>query len=1332
MINWLRAFVIYTFIYCTTVTLVYASVQQIHNPDKYSVIVELEGPMQLESITKLNGIQRQAHVQSVARTQKQFISLMQAQKIPVTVSATFSHAFNGFSLDINPTDISHIRLLPMVKKVHIVADKHLPPYQHWQNFTTQPTSNHNSLLRGKDITIAVLDSGIDYSHPDLGGCFGNGCKVRGGYNFLDGHADPMDSLGHGTHVAGIIAANGVMQGVAPEAELLAYKVCHQTCPVTAILQALEHALDPDGDPATDDGADIINMSLSGSGDIDDPVTVAVNNIVKRGITVIVAAGNEGKLGPQSIGSPANAELAITVGAVNHRSIPSDFSSQGPVFSRLFQKPDISALGTNVKSLQLKSGQRSMSGTSMATPYISGVVALLKQQHPNLSPKQLKSLVVNNASGINSTYIRSGNGKLDVARTLASKLVASDSQIMLGRLDRKKPQWQVKKSIKVTNISNETLTINAKIDHQFTTNTLSFSLLNPSTTLLSPGQSHTYTVEAKVSDKLEYPEHFIHQATLQINYSQQSLRLPILVLDAIEYVINTPERVKESWLYEHNNNGSYTQKFSTQSSYLLRPGSYGYYAWYEMANKHAIIAKTLNVHEDSNLTVKTSDAPYKVGIDAWQDHLGHSRELSDLEGFGVFFELANTGLKKRWSKFFTHTQNQVFVTKPVYVSALTNNDEFSFSFMYGDKRSSLANYHLYTWAQSISKIDKSMSIALDGRTSQIQLNVKPSQFHFDHWYLFNTLHLIRDNMLIETNTRGFSTSGRGFSSNDLPRSFDFSNEFKIHLHGNPKQISKVSFFQFQLNESKDKNRSISTAPFTFAQSTNLSDVSHQSVQQINLDWQNLITKNTQSNYGTRTTFMDSLIDPSGTNYGDFIEDSIFVCDDLIVAKRHPNTNTVNHKVFGQIRVTNRHLGCDSSKLVTVAASLVAGVPSLIATTQYGVNETLEEPQIELTELDYQAATHDVIKDTITVAFKVLVKTDKLPKVSVQAQFDLEGKWTPVTSYPAQVSGIEQQKIFRVTIPFPKYHQPLLTSLRLKFIAEETLKSILLADAIVLGGTINDLKSQDSDSDGINDAVDRDWDNDGMTNGYEILNQLDPYDPADAMTDNNQNGITNLVEFQNNGWSQYLEITTDSDADGYVDLRDAFPEDATEWADFDNDGVGNNRDTDDDDDSYLDEKDAFPLDPNEWLDSDNDSIGNNADNDDDNDGYHDNQDAFPLDPNEWLDSDNDGIGNNADNDDDNDGYHDNQDAFPQDSREWLDSDNDGVGNNADSDDDNDGYSDNEDAFPLDATKWSISAGQASQTKTPSITNSPTSSGGSLISINCLLLGLMFCRRKLTSRY
>ncbi len=158
-------------------------------------------------------------------------------------------------------------------------------------------------LDGEGIKIALIDTGIDYTHNDLKG-FPDG-KVIGGYDFLEKDNDPMDKDGHGTAVAGIIAADGNMKGIAPKARLLAYKVTSNGNFTSSldIIRALEMA--------ARDGANIVNISI-GMDTVNLEIDNAVNNLVRKGILVVVAAGNNGQNG---MGSPATAKDAITVGAV---------------------------------------------------------------------------------------------------------------------------------------------------------------------------------------------------------------------------------------------------------------------------------------------------------------------------------------------------------------------------------------------------------------------------------------------------------------------------------------------------------------------------------------------------------------------------------------------------------------------------------------------------------------------------------------------------------------------------------------------------------------------------------------------------------------------------------------------------------------------------------------------------------------------------------------------------------------------------------------------------------------------------------------------------------
>ena len=153
---------------------------------------------------------------------------------------------------------------------------------------------------GSGIIVSIIDTGIDLNHPDLEG------QIIGGYDFVDNDEIPEDTNGHGTQVAGIIASNGNLKGIAPNSKILMYKVSEdgESVPSHLIIKAIEKSIE--------DNADIINISL-GINQTNTKIDQVVNKAVKNNIFVVTAAGN---FGPElsTIGSPGINPNAITVGA----------------------------------------------------------------------------------------------------------------------------------------------------------------------------------------------------------------------------------------------------------------------------------------------------------------------------------------------------------------------------------------------------------------------------------------------------------------------------------------------------------------------------------------------------------------------------------------------------------------------------------------------------------------------------------------------------------------------------------------------------------------------------------------------------------------------------------------------------------------------------------------------------------------------------------------------------------------------------------------------------------------------------------------------------------
>ncbi|HEX2773010.1 MAG TPA: S8 family serine peptidase [Micromonosporaceae bacterium] len=286
---------------------------------------------------------------------------------------------------------------------------------------------------GAGVKVAVLDTGIDRSHPDLAD------RIVAGQNFTEGTEDDADRVGHGTHVASTIAgsgaaSNGTYKGVAPGARLLDGKVCVEFgCAESWILAGMQWA--------AEQGAAVVNMSLGGLDTPEvDPVEQAVQNLTEQYDTLfVVAAGNAGA--DASVGSPASADAALAVGAVTKQDELADFSSRGPRAGDSALKPDITAPGVDIVAANSKDGSfgepgqpyATASGTSMATPHVAGAAAILAQQHSDYSPAQLKATLMGAAKPNPQVgAYAQGAGRVDVARAITQSVTTSPPSISFGR------------------------------------------------------------------------------------------------------------------------------------------------------------------------------------------------------------------------------------------------------------------------------------------------------------------------------------------------------------------------------------------------------------------------------------------------------------------------------------------------------------------------------------------------------------------------------------------------------------------------------------------------------------------------------------------------------------------------------------------------------------------------------------------------------------------------------------------------------------------------------------------------------------------------------------
>ncbi|GAA1069121.1 S8 family serine peptidase [Streptomyces sanglieri] len=288
---------------------------------------------------------------------------------------------------------------------------------------------------GTGTKVAVLDTGLDPTHPDLAG------RVKETQNFTD-DPDAVDHHGHGTHVASTIAGSGAAsggkyKGVAPGADLYIGKVLNSAGegPQSGVIAGMEWAVAQ--------GADVVSMSLGSEAPSDgtDPLSEAVDQLTaSSGSLFVIAAGNTGP-GKSTVGSPGAADAALTVGAVSKQDELASFSSRGPLKDTFAVKPEITAPGVGIVAARaagtsmgtpVDADYTSANGTSMATPHVSGAAAILAQRHPDWTADRLKQVLVGTAKQGSYTAYQQGGGRVDVPKALDATVYSSPAVVSMGK------------------------------------------------------------------------------------------------------------------------------------------------------------------------------------------------------------------------------------------------------------------------------------------------------------------------------------------------------------------------------------------------------------------------------------------------------------------------------------------------------------------------------------------------------------------------------------------------------------------------------------------------------------------------------------------------------------------------------------------------------------------------------------------------------------------------------------------------------------------------------------------------------------------------------------
>lgn len=422
--------------------------------DPVGVIVELSG---LPLARQRSAVHATASLRALETAERRFehalAALVRPDEAPIVrVRHRYSRVLHGAALTVPA------RLLPAIAHIRGVRRVHLDSrvtalIEHSVPEIGAPEVWARYGARGEGVIVAVIDTGVDYGHPALGGGFGPGFKVIGGYDFANDDGDPADDNGHGTHVAGIIAADGEgLIGVAPGTKLLAYKVLdgEGLGDESDVIAALEAAVDPNGDGDTSDHVGVVNLSLGSRGGPDDADSLAADAAVEAGVVVCAAAGNEFHelVGP-AVGSPAAGRRVVAVGA-SDGTLLADFSSWGPTWGTFAIKPEVVAPGVGIRSAAPGCGTAVHSGTSMASPHVAGLAALLRAIHPDWSPELVASAMVTTATDLGLEVMGQGSGRVNASAAAATTLFAEPITLNFGVDTKGKGPWSASRTLRVSN------------------------------------------------------------------------------------------------------------------------------------------------------------------------------------------------------------------------------------------------------------------------------------------------------------------------------------------------------------------------------------------------------------------------------------------------------------------------------------------------------------------------------------------------------------------------------------------------------------------------------------------------------------------------------------------------------------------------------------------------------------------------------------------------------------------------------------------------------------------------------------------------------------------
>ncbi len=592
--------------------------------DDVRFIIQLNGePLAVHGVSLETAGAAQGYAASLRTAQADVLGDLAARGIPLRVHRQYVYAYNGLAVTARAGDREAIAQTPGVRAVY-------PDYQ-MQPLLPESVplvgvpgvwameDADGQAVTGGGVRVAVIDSGIDYDHPDLGGPGFPNSRVITGYNFVSDTIDPWDDIGHGTHVAGIVAASGQITGVAPASSLMAFKVVDAalgSAQTSDTIAAIERALDPDGDPGSDDVARVINLSLGSPGHPDDPLSQVCDNAVLAGALVVVAAGNSGPF-YQSLTSPGLARRVTSVGAASKTDTLWSGSSRGPVPSSWAIKPDLVAPGVSISSTIPGYSWTTGTGTSAATAHVAGAAVLLRQLRPSWSPESVQAALMNTALDLGLSPYEQGAGRLRVDKAATTPVLILPPSLSLGRVDDGLPLWTREEVLVVHNVSTGTVTYSLSI-----TGSLPSGVsveVSPTMTIVSPGAlsdaAFTLTVDtAAVPDPGGGSSAYWGALLATVDGSPvPDLRVPFAFVKAPLLRLHVDETPVSVMFLRRD--GSLESRFAapttTTSEHLLPAGDYDVVVQYQ--RPYAYVLQTVELTRTAEITLPRAAAVHEVRI-----------------------------------------------------------------------------------------------------------------------------------------------------------------------------------------------------------------------------------------------------------------------------------------------------------------------------------------------------------------------------------------------------------------------------------------------------------------------------------------------------------------------------------------------------------------------------------------------------------------------------------------------------------------------------------------------------------------------------------------------